>query len=244
MTQPPSPENQPNDGGPGEEAQTPPRYAPPQYGQSQYAPQQHDAPRYGQPRYAPPQYAPPQVSGSYGQQPYAAPAPPPYYGSPGPGEPFDGAATPEDLSRPLYGAAFGQALRRFVRNYAKFSGRASRSEYWWVQLFFVLLFAALGVLYAVAGILLGIGTSVYESGDGSGVVATTFGGVLMTIGGVLMLGFLLAAIVPSLAITWRRLHDAGLAGPFFFLSLLPVGDLVVLIFTILGPKPEGRRFDF
>lgn len=35
------------------------------------------------------------------------------------------------LSAPLYGASFPQAVSRFFRKYATFSGRASRSEYWW-----------------------------------------------------------------------------------------------------------------
>ena len=42
------------------------------------------------------------------------------------------------LSRPLYGANFGQAVGRFFRKYATFTGRASRSEFWWVRLFLVL----------------------------------------------------------------------------------------------------------
>jgi hypothetical protein len=36
---------------------------------------------------------------------------------------------PSPMSLPLYGATFGQALSRFFRSYARFSGRASRSEY-------------------------------------------------------------------------------------------------------------------
>ena len=52
------------------------------------------------------------------------------------------------LSQPLYGASIGQAITRFFKKYATFSGRASRSEYWWVYLMnsvigMVLVFALL-----------------------------------------------------------------------------------------------------
>lgn len=62
----------------------------------------------------------------------------------GEGAPFDtqpewpsepvGATDPGDLTLPLYGATFGQAVSRFYGSYARFSGRASRSEFWWVML--------------------------------------------------------------------------------------------------------------
>ncbi|MCO1340274.1 hypothetical protein BJH93_15500 [Kocuria polaris] len=38
------------------------------------------------------------------------------------------------MDKPLYGATFMQALDRFVQNYVVFTGRASRSEFWWVAL--------------------------------------------------------------------------------------------------------------
>ena len=50
-----------------------------------------------------------------------------------------GAASPDDLSLPLYGATFGQAVKRFFKNYVKFSGRASRSEFWFAYLFTILV---------------------------------------------------------------------------------------------------------
>lgn len=39
------------------------------------------------------------------------------------------------VGQPLYGAPFGAAVRRFWRGYVVFSGRASRSEFWWAFLF-------------------------------------------------------------------------------------------------------------
>ena len=59
-------------------------------------------------------------------------------------------ANPVDTSapsdRPLYGAGFGQAVRRFWSKYATFSGRASRSEFWWWQLANLLVAVVLAVI--------------------------------------------------------------------------------------------------
>ena len=62
-----------------------------------------------------------------------------------------GATDPRDLTLPLYGATFGQAVARFFRSYARFSGRASRSEYWWVQLAVVTVAIFCVAIVAVAG---------------------------------------------------------------------------------------------
>lgn len=172
-------------------------------------------------------------------------------GAPGPGEPFDGANDVDDLTRPLYGATFGQAVKRFFKNYAKFTGRASRSEYWYAQLLGLLLQLVPIALVAIGGIsaagsALG-GTSTDAAGnttlDPAAAAAATGSLGLMAVGYVLMTVIGLALLVPTLAISWRRLHDANLAGPFWFLSLTTIGGIVVLVFMILPSKPEGRRFD-
>ncbi len=73
--------------------------------------------------------------------------------------------------------------------------------------------------------------------SGPGVIIAGIGYV---IGGLIAL----AMIIPNLAITWRRLHDANFAGPFFFLSFIPgVGGLIVFVLELLPSKPEGQRFD-
>jgi uncharacterized membrane protein YhaH (DUF805 family) len=138
------------------------------------------------------------------------------------------------LWAPLYGASFGTAIKRFFAKYSDFTGRASRSEYWWAYLFFVIVNVVIQLIGVVFG---GSGANVDAAGNvsfGAGFWVST----------VLSLIWTLATIVPWLALVWRRLHDANLAGPLFFLVLIPfVGGLIVFIFTLLGSKPEGARFD-
>ena len=156
------------------------------------------------------------------------------YGRPGPGEPFDGAANAADLDRPLYGATIGQSFVRFFKNYVNFSGRASRSEFWWMALI------TWGAIF-----LLGIVVALIEEAT-SARYSPLVGAADALIGmlGILFAVFMLGIIVPWISIGWRRLHDANLAGPLYLLNLIPyLGSLVVFIFTLLPPRPEGRRFD-
>ncbi|MGM0708504.1 DUF805 domain-containing protein [Brevibacterium sediminis] len=162
------------------------------------------------------------------------------YGGQGFGGAPRGAASPDDLSLPLYGASFGQAVKRFFKNYAKFSGRASRSEFWWATLFCVLVALVPYILVIIGAVMMAASASADPYGGG----APSGGGIaLMGIGGVLLGVFVLATIVPSIAVSWRRLHDAGFSGLFYLLTLTSIGGIVVLVMEIMPPKPEGQRFD-
>ncbi|MCW2288815.1 uncharacterized membrane protein YhaH (DUF805 family) [Leucobacter luti] len=254
MTQPPAP-GEPTPDGPATGEATPgasapgdqaPEYAAPQYAPPVY-PTQQPAPQYAAPQYAAPQYA--------------APAQPPVYAGtteliPGPGEPFDGAADPADSERPLYGASFGQAISRFFRGYARFSGRASRSEYWFSMLFLALIRLALLVVMGIGAIIgeswekqqgytsfTGSDGTEFSSSHPSGIVEYAPAAILFFAAVILFVLTSLAFLIPSLAIAWRRLHDGNFAGPLWFLSLIPYGGIAVFVLTLLRSKPAGRRFD-
>lgn len=237
------------------QSQNPPQYQPPQYQppQAPQAPPVPPTPQYGQPQapqfgapQVPPYQQPPaqygQQAPQYTQQPYA---PAPNYGVPGPGGYFDGASHPDDMSRPLYGASFGQAVRRFFKGYAKFDGRASRSEYWWVALFTFLVQLVPMVLLFIGMIAFAVSTDSYYSTGPSG-----FAIVFLVLSGFLYLGILFGMLVPSFAIGWRRFHDANFAGPLYLISLASavpyigwLGSIAVLVLAIMPSKVEGRRYD-
>lgn len=166
-------------------------------------------------------------------------------GAMGPGAQIRGAASPEDLSLPLYGASFGQAVKRFFKKYATFSGRASRSEFWWVALFGFLLTLVPYVLMIIGAVVSATSAASVDPYDPASAQAATSGPgtALLVIGGILMLLIALAMIVPTLAINWRRLHDANFSGLFYLLTLTSIGGIVVFVMTLLPPKPEGQRYD-
>ncbi|HEX8629288.1 MAG TPA: DUF805 domain-containing protein [Catenuloplanes sp.] len=103
-----------------------------------------------------------------------------------------------------------------LKNYAGFSGRARRTEYWMYFLIHSLIYILLAVIgYAVSEYLL--------------IVAVVY---------------VLAVAVPSLAVTVRRLHDTGRSGAWFFIALLPlVGPIVLIVFMaqagVAGPNEYG-----
>lgn len=133
-----------------------------------------------------------------------------------------GATDPRDLTLPLYGATLSQAVSRFFRSYARFSGRASRSEYWWVQL-------------AVAVVALFCVAIVAVAGDPSALGRMSLVPVAV---------FVLVCVVPSWALLVRRLHDADLSGWMSLLVLLPyIGSVFPIVFGVLPSKPLGDRFD-
>jgi uncharacterized membrane protein YhaH (DUF805 family) len=111
---------------------------------------------------------------------------------------------------------YAQALRK----YAVFEGRARRKEYWFFVLFNVLALVALGVL----DVVLGTYSEETEVGLFSGLYA-------------------LAVLIPSLAVTIRRLHDTNRSGWWVLIHLIPIiGAIVILVFTVLDSQPGANRF--
>lgn len=87
------------------------------------------------------------------------------------------------------------------QNYCNFSGRASRSQFWWYQLFCFILEAAVGIVF-------------FWSQDVLNIVSGLIG---------------LALLLPNLGIQVRRLHDTDKSGWWIFISLIPIIGWILLI---------------
>jgi uncharacterized membrane protein YhaH (DUF805 family) len=120
---------------------------------------------------------------------------------------------------------FFRAVGLGFRQYAKFSGRASRSEYWWWTLATVI-----GLIGADA---LPIVNEIYYSSRGSKVCESRYGGLndvctphtYFWVATAVSIAFglvLIAMILPSLALAVRRLHDSSLSGYLMLLFLAVV----------------------
>ncbi len=109
--------------------------------------------------------------------------------------------------------SFIDAVRSVLSNYATFSGRSRRSEYWWFVLFNLL------VNLVAAGIDGALGTNFIRF-----VVA-------------------LALLLPGLAVFVRRMHDTGRSGWWILLGLIPlVGGIVLIVFAAQDSQPGPNRF--
>jgi uncharacterized membrane protein YhaH (DUF805 family) len=114
-----------------------------------------------------------------------------------------------------------QAIGSVFGKYATFSGRARRAEYWWFVLFSIV----------VLGIAAGI-----DGAAGLRLEGQLFGWVYLVLALVLL--------IPSIAVTIRRLHDTGRSGWWWFLSLLcGIGAIILFIFCLIegtrGPNEYG-----
>lgn len=130
------------------------------------------------------------------------------------------------------------AYKNYWLNYSEFTGRSSRSDFWWVvlcQFLVTLPFTLLLFLALVPGLYqLGLKTQDYPyepTGEDFFIVFSPFVIIIF----VLLLLFFLATIVPNLALIVRRLRDAGFHWAFAF--LLAPSYLVFIPFIILLSFP-------
>ena len=119
--------------------------------------------------------------------------------------------------------SFTEAVRSVYRNYATFDGRATRSEYWWFQLFYFLV---------VVGIYVG---GIFLAGLNRNL---GFGLIIIAV-----IVFALLTLIPQLAVTVRRLHDSDKSGWWMLIVLVPyVGAFILFIFTLLDSSVGFNRY--
>jgi uncharacterized membrane protein YhaH (DUF805 family) len=113
--------------------------------------------------------------------------------------------------------SFPAAIASAFRNYANGHGRATRSEYWWFELF-----------NAIVVIIVLVPTRAV------GTPAARIAG--FAIAGL----FVLATLAPHIAVAVRRLHDTNRSGWYIFIALVPlIGWLLLLIPLLLPSKASG-----
>ena len=110
---------------------------------------------------------------------------------------------------------FGQAINSGFRNMFRFTGRASRTEFWYFILFYTLVFYTLGIVvsFLIPFVML------------TAKIPITPQAFLMTVS---FIAFIL--IIPLISITVRRLHDSERKGAWVLSYLLPM--VIVLVFLI------------
>ena len=108
---------------------------------------------------------------------------------------------------------FGHAIKTCLSKNANFTGRASRSEFWFFYLFFVLVMAATATVDMVVG--------TYPI-----LYAIAFLGLFL----------------PMLAAEFRRLHDTNRSAWWILISFVPIVGFIVLIvfFCLEGTKGDNR----
>jgi uncharacterized membrane protein YhaH (DUF805 family) len=115
-----------------------------------------------------------------------------------------GAAPAAPMSMP-------DAVRSVLTQYATFTGRARRSEYWW---------------FGLANLLASIVASVIDQAMGSVIFGLIVG---------------LGLLIPSLAVGVRRLHDTGRSGWWLLIAFVPLVGAIVLIVFFCTDSQQGTN---
>jgi uncharacterized membrane protein YhaH (DUF805 family) len=107
-----------------------------------------------------------------------------------------------------------------LKKYAVFNGRARRKEYWYFLLFNIIVSIVLAVIDDVTG------SFSPEAGMG-------------LLGGI----YTLAVLIPSIAVSVRRLHDTERSGWWLLIGLIPlIGAIVLIVFMVQDSKPGQNQY--
>ena len=113
------------------------------------------------------------------------------------------------------------AIKNFFKGYVDFSGRSSRADYWWIWLANILLLIPLYSAYFNA---------IFSEGSEGAFLALGSLSIIYMIFG-------LALFLPGLALTVRRLRDAGFHWALIFIIFIPmVGPLALLVLLAMPTK--------
>lgn len=106
------------------------------------------------------------------------------------------------------------------KKFAVFGGRARRKEYWYFVLFNLIVSVILAFIDGATGS--------FDPEAGIGVLSGIYS---------------LAALIPCIAVSVRRLHDTGRSGWWLLIALVPlIGGIVLLVFTVQDSEPGENQF--
>lgn len=105
-----------------------------------------------------------------------------------------------------------------LKKYAVFSGRARRKEYWYFILFNILVNIVLSFVDGLTGS--------FDPATGMGLLSGIY---------------TLAILIPSIAVSVRRLHDTGRSGWWLLISFIPLIGFFVLLFFMLQNSKAGQN---
>lgn len=120
---------------------------------------------------------------------------------------------------------FSQAISSVLSQYATFTGRAPRSEYWWFVLFAILVTWAAGIL----DWMLFVDYALWHYGEVD--LFTPISSLTN-----------LALLLPSIAVAVRRFHDMNHSGWWLLLAFTGIGTLIIFFWFMVKGTEGPNRF--
>ena len=114
------------------------------------------------------------------------------------------------------------AIKNFFKGYVDFSGRSTRPDYWWIGLANLILAIPFYIVY------------------GSAIANPDSEAAVMTLGLFIFIYFIfgLALFLPQLALTVRRLRDAGFHWALIFVAFVPFVGIIALLVLLAMPSKD------
>ena len=118
---------------------------------------------------------------------------------------------------------FIENFKEVITNrYAQFNGRANKTEFWQFVLVYILISIGLTLLMSIFARV----------------------GILRMLFWLVNLIVMLALIIPSIAVSVRRMHDIGKGGGWVLINLIPlIGFIWFIVLAIQDSEPGPNRFD-
>ena len=113
-----------------------------------------------------------------------------------------------------------KAYKNFFKGFLDFTGRSTRSDFWWVWLMNSILFLPLYIFW--------FQKALKDAGGTDPILGVAIISIYMILAIVLF--------IPSLAVKVRRLRDAGIHWAFIFLYFVPMGGLALLVLLAMPTK--------
>ena len=152
------------------------------------------------------------------------------------------AETTVESAVPEKSVGIFKAYGMMFKNYTNFSGRSRRSEYWGAAFvnFLIMLIASFLIFFMMQDRIMVVAPYIEYIDDISDVMY-----LLQPVSWCFVILFLYAIIliIPSIALTVRRLHDTGKSGWYYLLALIPyVGSIIIFVFTLLDSTPGPNKY--
>lgn len=118
---------------------------------------------------------------------------------------------------------FAQSISTCFSKYCTFSGRASRSEFWWWALFTFIIGSLFGIPSSIQAVN-------HSAGSGLPVISYIV---------------YLVLLLPSLGVLFRRLHDTGKSGLWWLIGFIPVvGQIILIVFCVQPSQPTPNQYGY